>query len=478
VKAWDEHSPDEKRVSIRLQSAFAGMLDHADWHLARLIAFLDTAGIRDNTLILVLSDNGASQEGGPLGFVNAMGPYNFRPEPVPEKLRRLDDIGGPDSHTNFPHGWAMASNTPLRRYKQNTHGGGIRDPFVISWPKRVSAKGELRHQFVHASDLVPTLLDLIGIAAPAEIAGCAQMPIEGESFARSIADAAAPSKSSPQYFEMFGHRGLWHQGWKAVAYHPPGTPFENDKWELFHLDRDFSEVDDRALREPERLADMIKLWWSEAEKHNVLPLDDRFGARFAENARRFQGARNEFTFHAGMGHVPTDVAPDVRSRSYTIEAHVEIDDAGAEGVLIAHGDATSGYSLYVKDDFLVHDLNIGGSHDIVTSDRKIPAGAHRLGVHVERLVRETPPAKGARTGVSTYTLLIDGEPAGSLQTQLGFHTLISWSGLDIGRDRGSPVSRYDAPFEFTGRLLRVTVAMHNDQKLDGEGVSNAEMARQ
>jgi arylsulfatase len=223
---------------------------------------------------------------------------------------------------------------------------------------------------------------------------------------------------------------------------------------------------------------MVRLWWSEAEKHNVLPLDDRFGARFAENATRFQGARNNFTFHAGMGHVPTEVAPDVRSRSYTIEAHVEIDDAGAEGVLIAHGDATSGYSLYVKDDFLVHDLNIGGSHDIVTSDRKIPVGAHRLGVHVERLVRETPPAKGARTGVSAYTLLIDGEPAGSLQTQLGFHTLISWSGLDIGRDRGSPVSRYDAPFEFTGRLLRVTVAMHNDQKLDGEGVGNAEMARQ
>ena len=157
VKAWDEHSADEKRVFTRLQSAFAGMLDHADRHLARLIAFLETAGIRDNTLILVLSDNGASQEGGPLGFVNAMGPYNFRPEPIAEKLRRIDDIGGPDSHTNFPHGWAMASNTPLRRYKQNTHGGGIRDPFVISWPKRVAAKGELRHQFVHASDLVPTL---------------------------------------------------------------------------------------------------------------------------------------------------------------------------------------------------------------------------------------------------------------------------------------------------------------------------------
>ncbi|QOZ76476.1 arylsulfatase [Bradyrhizobium sp. CCBAU 53351] len=478
VKAWEEHSADERRVFTRLQAAFAGMLDHSDRHLARLVAFLDTAGIRDNTVIIVMSDNGASQEGGPLGFVNAMGPFNFKPEPIAEKLARIDDIGGPDTHSNFPHGWAMASNTPLRRYKQNTHGGGIRDPFVINWPKRIVAKGELRHQFVHACDLTPTLLDLIGIDAPADIAGCRQMPLEGESFARSIADASAPSKSSPQYFEMFGHRGLWHAGWKAVAFHPSGTPFENDKWELFHLDADFSETNDLATTEPERLGRMIAMWWDEAEKHNVLPLDDRFGPRFAENAKRFHGARHHFVFHAGMGHVPTDVAPDVRSRSYTIEAHVETDEQGADGVLISHGDATSGYSLYVSDGHLVHDLNIGGSHQIVRSDRKVPSGARRLGVHVERLVRKEPPAKGARTGVSAYTLLIDGEPAGSLQTQLGFHTLISWSGLDIGRDRGSPVSHYAAPFAYGGKLLRVTVTMHDDQKLDGEAVGNAQMARQ
>jgi arylsulfatase A-like enzyme len=478
VKAWSEHSEDERRVFVRLQSAFAGMLDHADRHLARLIAFLETAGVRDNTLILVLSDNGASQEGGPLGFINAMGPYNFRPEPMPEKLQRLDDIGGPDTHSNFPHGWAMASNTPLRRYKQNTHGGGIRDPFVMSWPKRIAARGELRHQFVHACDLAPTLLELIGVDAPKVIAGCAQTPLEGESFARSIVEPDAPSKSSPQYFEMFGHRGLWHRGWKAVAYHPPGTPFENDKWELFHLDRDFSEVDDLSAKEPERLAELIELWWGEAEKRQVLPLDDRFGQRFAENAARFHGARNHFTFHAGMGHVPTDVAPDVRSRSYTIEAHVEIGEEGAEGVLIAHGDATSGYSLYLKDGRLAHDLNIGGGHEIVRSDRNAPKGVHRLGVRVTRLVRSEPPAKGSRTGVSEYTLLIDGEPAGSLQTKLAFHNLISWSGLDIGRDRGSPVSHYAAPFAFTGKLLRVTVVMHDDQTLDGDGVGAAQMARQ
>jgi arylsulfatase len=317
------------------------------------------------------------------------------------------------------------------------------------------------------------LLDLIGIKAPSEIGGVAQMPIEGESFARSIVDAAAPSKSSPQYFEMFGHRGIWQDGWKAVSFHPSGTPFENDKWELFHLAKDFSETDDLAAKQPERLEAMIKLWWSEAEKHNVLPLDDRFGPRFAENAARFHGARNKFTFHAGMGHVPTDVAPDVRSRSYTIEAHVEIAEDGAEGVLIAHGDATSGYSLYIKDGVLGHDLNIGGGHEIVTSNRKVPPGAHRLGVHVERLIRKEPPAKGSRTGVTEYTLLIDGEPAGSLQTQLAFNNFISWSGLDIGRDRSSPVSHYEAPFEFTWKFLRVRVDMHADQKIDCEGVGAA-----
>ncbi|WP_315714477.1 MULTISPECIES: arylsulfatase [unclassified Bradyrhizobium] len=478
VKPWEAHSEDERRVFTRLQSAFAGMLDHADQHLARLLAFLDKTGQRDNTLVIVMSDNGASQEGGPLGFVNAMGPFNFKPEPIAEKLARIDDIGGPDTHSNFPHGWAMASNTPLRRYKQNTHGGGIRDPFIVSWPQRIAARGEVRHQFVHACDLVPTLLDLIGIDAPATIAGVPQMPLEGVSFAASITDPAAPSKQVAQYFEMFGHRGLWHDGWKAVAFHPSGTPFDNDRWELFHLTQDFSETHDLAAAEPERLAALVKLWWEQAEAHQVLPLDDRFGPRFAENAARFHGARTRFTFHAGMGHVPTDVAPDVRSRDYLIEAHVEIDAEGASGVLIAHGDATSGYSLYVKDGHLVHDLNIGGRHEIISSTRPVPAGSHRLGVRVERLRRQTEPAKGARTGMSRYTLLIDGEEAGALTTQFAFHTLISWSGLDIGHDRGSPVSDYAAPFAFTGRLSHVTVTMQDEQSLDGEGVANAEMARQ
>jgi arylsulfatase A-like enzyme len=468
VQAWEDHSPGEQRVFTRLQAAYAAMLEHADQHLARVIEALERSGMRDNTLILVLSDNGASQEGGPKGFVNSMGPFNFKPEPVEEKLARIDDIGGPGTHSNFPWGWAMASNTPLRRYKQNTHGGGIRDPLVVNWPAKVEGRGELRHQFAHVSDVAPTVLDIIGIEPPGEVGGVQQQPIEGTSFAPSLWSAAAPSKSTPQYFEMFGHRGLWQDGWKAVAYHAPGSPFEDDRWELFHLDDDFSETDDLADREPERLEAMVDLWWAEAEKNNVLPLDDRFAPRFAENALRLQGSRKQFVFHAGVGHVPSDVAPDVRSRSYRIEADVTIPRGGAKGVLIAHGDSTSGYSLYLREGRLVHDLNIGGEHVVLTSDRAVPVGDCKLGLR-----RRRDPK-----GRNEYTLTIDGRPAGSLETERGFVLMVSWTGLDIGRDRGSPVSGYASPFKFTGELRKVTIIMDDDQELDGEGIGRAELSRE
>jgi hypothetical protein len=477
VQPWEDHGADERRFFTRLQSAYAAMLDHADRHLARLIGFLERTGVLANTIVLVTSDNGASQEGGLGGFVNSAGPRNLRPESFTEKLARIDEIGGPKTHSNYPHGWAMAGNTPLRRYKQNTHGGGIRDPLVVCWLDGLAARGELRHQFAHACDLTPTLLDLLGIAAPAEINGVKQMPIEGTSFAPSLSDPTVPSKASPQYFEMFGHRGLWHAGWKAVAFHPPGTPYENDKWELFHLDDDFSETNDLAAKRPEKLAALVKLWWEEAEKHKVLPLDDRFRERFVVNAGRVHGARKRYVFHAGMGHLPTDVAPDLRSRSYLIEADVDVAE-GCEGVLIAHGDATSGYSLYLQGGHLVHDMNIGGEHVIVRSAAPVSPGTRRLGVRVRRLMREARPTMSTGPGISEFTLLIDGRPAGRIESRLGFCNFISWTGLDIGRDRGSPVSDYESPFAFTRKLVKVTVTMDDDQMLDGDGIGRAQLARE
>jgi arylsulfatase len=471
VRPWADHTPDEQRLFTRLQAAFAAMLEHADRNVARLTAFLASAGLDENTVVLVLSDNGASQEGGPLGFVNAMGPYNFRVENLDEKLRRIDDIGGPDTHSNFPLGWAMASNTPLKRYKQNTHGGGIRDPLVVSWPKRIGARGEVRHAFCHACDLTPTLLDAIDIKTPEAIAGVPQMPIEGVSFAASFADAGAPSKATPQYFEMFGHRGIVHDGWKAVAFHPPGKPYDDDRWELYHLARDFNEVHDLAAEQSEKLEALVELWWREAEAHQVLPLDDRFGERFAENAARNLGNRRVFTFHAGMGHLPTDVCPDLRSRSYVIDADVTIPEGGAEGVLIAHGDATCGYAMYLKEGVLTHDINIGGQHQILSAYGKVPPGDHVLSFRAKR--------SGAKLGDSFRCVLaMDGTERAATDLIYGFVNFISWSGLDIGLDRGSPVSHYSAPFKFTGTLKKVTVTIEDDQFLNAEGAADAVLARE
>ncbi len=467
VRAWAEVAEPERRMFTRLQAAYAAMLDHADQHIGRLMAFLESAGQLEDTLVIVMSDNGASQEGGPFGMINAMGPYNLRRESLEEKIARIEDIGGPDTHSNFPWGWAMAANTPLRRYKQNTHGGGIRDPLVMAWDKGIAARGELRHQFCHASDLVPTLLDVVGIKPPKTINGVKQMPLEGTSFAKSLKNRKAKSKAKAQYFEMFGHRGLVQDGWKAVSYHPPGGDFAQDKWELYHLEQDFNETNDLAEKEPERLKAMIDEWWRQAEASKVLPLDDRFAPRFADNAKRFHGPRNRFVFHAGMGHVPTDVAPDVRNRTYTIEADAQVDGPMTEGVLIAHGDATTGYSLYMKDGRLAYDMNIGGEHHLIVSDRPVPAGNRKLAVRMRR-----------NQGRNIATLLIDGEPAGSFDTQNGFVSFISWSGLDIGRDRSSPVSHYEAPFAFTGKLRKVTVLMDDDQVLDAEKAAAAALARE
>jgi arylsulfatase A-like enzyme len=466
VLPWADVPADQKPLSIRLMAAYAAMLEHFDDHLARLVKQLEDSGQLDNTVIMVMSDNGASQEGGPLGFINAMGPFNLIAESIEEKISKIGDIGGPDTHSNFPWGWAMTANTPLKRYKQNTHSGGIRDPFVIAWPGVVNDHGGVRHNFCHAVDLAPTILEMLGLEAPTTVNGIAQMPIEGQSFAAVFGNPNATIDRGPQYFEMFGHRGIVVDGWKAVAFHQMGTPFENDVWELYHLVEDFNEMNDLAAQEPERLAKLIEMWWQEADKNKVLPLDDRFAPRFAENAERHRGNRSRYTFWKGMGHIPSDVAPDLRSRSYTISASINVPADGCEGVIVAHGDLTSGYSLFIRDGHLEHDLNIGGSHQMLKSDRKISAGPHVVAVRMKRNGNE-----------GTLTMFIDNVEVGTMTTENIFWLLISWSGLDIGLDRGTPVSHYESPFLFTGDLKKVEINLDDDQVLDFHGASRATMAR-
>ena len=468
VKAWADHSTDEQRVFSRLAGAYAAMLEHTDQQLARLMNFLHDAQLTENTLVLLLSDNGASQEGGPNGFVNAMGPFNGQPESMQTKLARLDDIGGPDTHSNFPWGWAMASNTPLKRYKQNTHGGGIRDPLIVSWPAKLPTDGSVRSQFCHVSDLAPTILELLGVESHHRPG----IGTPGCSFAASLHDAYAATAKDVQYFEMFGHRGLVHDGWKAVAYHEPGTAFEDDEWELYHLAEDFNEVHNLAEVEPERLQQLQSLWWQQAETNQVLPLDDRFAPRFAENAERHRGGRTHYTFWPGMGHLPSDVAPDLRSRSYRISVDLDVLSDRDSGVLIAHGDATGGYSLYMDNGHLVHDLNIGGTHQLLTSPEPVLPGRRELSFVMQRQPQDD------NTVIGRASLRVDDVEVAELSTNSIFTLMISWSGLDIGFDRGTTVGNYASPFTFSGKLHKVTVDLSDDQELDHDGVGRAEMARE
>ena len=468
VKAWADHSTDEQRVFSRLAGAYAAMLEHTDQQLARLMNFLHAAQLTENTLVLLLSDNGASQEGGPNGFVNAMGPFNGQPESMQTKLARLDDIGGPDTHSNFPWGWAMASNTPLKRYKQNTHGGGIRDPLIVSWPAKLPTDGSVRSQFCHVSDLAPTILELLGVESHHRPG----IGTPGCSFAASLHDAYAATAKDVQYFEMFGHRGLVHDGWKAVAYHEPGTAFEDDEWELYHLAEDFNEVHNLAEVEPERLQQLQSLWWQQAETNQVLPLDDRFAPRFAENAERHRGGRTHYTFWPGMGHLPSDVAPDLRSRSYRISVDLDVLSDRDSGVLIAHGDATGGYSLYMDNGHLVHDLNIGGTHQLLTSPEPVLPGRRELAFVMQRQPQDD------NTVIGRASLRVDDVEVAELSTNSIFTLMISWSGLDIGFDRGTTVGNYASPFTFSGKLHKVTVDLSDDQELDHDGVGRAEMARE
>jgi arylsulfatase A-like enzyme len=472
VKAWNAHSSDEHRLFARLAGAYAAMLHHFDEHLGRVVNTLAATGQLDDTVVMVLSDNGASQEGGPLGFVNAMAPFNMVKETLDDKLARLEDIGGPATHTNFPHGFAMAANTPLRMYKQNTHSGGIRDPLIVRTPEgRIAGDDGLRHQFCHVSDLAPTVLEILDLDT-------LDSDMTGVSFAATLDEPLADSGKSIQYFEMFGHRGLWLDGWKAVAWHPPGHPFDDDRWELFDLDADFNECNNLAHEQPDRLQTMIDRWWAEAEANQVLPLDDRFGERFAENAARFHGDRRRFVFTAGMGHLPSDVAPDLRSRSYTLTARIAPFETGTEGVLIAHGDATCGYSLFVRDGHLVHDLNIGGTHQLVSSAAPITTGATEVTFRMQRGPGNGPFPHGVGT------LLVDGVEVGRMVTDQIFWLMISWSGLDIGLDRGTTVADYDhsgthlGPFTYTGGLIEVTVDLDDDQDVDHDAAGDAELARE
>jgi len=472
VEPWDELSQNQKNFALRLQEAFAAMLDHTDHHVGRFITFLEEMGQMDNTLIFLLSDNGASQEGGPTGVMDEFKYFNGVPEDVDAIQDRLDEIGGPHSHSNIPWGWAQAGNTPLKWYKQNTFGGGVRDPLIIHWPERIKDRGGIRGQFHHVSDIVPTILELLDIDPPESYRGYDQMPITGTSMAYTFDNADERTRKQVQYFEMFGHRGIWADGWKAVTFHQPGNPFSDEEWELYNLNEDFSESRNLAAEHPEKLREMIDLWWIEAGKHGVLPLDDR---RILFKSMRRPGTPHEkrdYTYYPPVSHLPAEVAPTLGNRTWTMQAEVERADASNQGVLVAQGTQNGGYSWYIKDNKMVFDYNIFAEHHTVRSDMDVPTGRISLAVRFKR---------DGDTG--TITLIIDQKECGTIQVPYILR-MISSTGMDIGKDNLSPVTDdYEAPFAFTGKILKIYVNLppykNPKEKQEEEKVRfRTEMAKQ
>jgi len=454
VLPWVEVPPDQQRFMARMQEAFAAMLDHADDQIGRLVQHLAELEVLDNTLILVLSDNGASQEGGPQGCVNTIAYENGDTASIEQNMAAIGDIGGPASSSNYPWGWAQAGNTPLKRYKQNTHAGGVRAPLVIALPKSQEYEGGTRSQFHSVIDIAPTLLDLVGVQMPEEYKGVAQMPVHGISMVYSFLHPNAESHRDTQYFEMYGHRAIWHEGWKAVAFHERGTSYDDDRWELYHLDVDFSECRDLSDERPDILNSLIGRWWSEAERYGVFPLDDR---NFAERAAKYQSAASPrrkrlFTFYPGMSRIPGGVTPLIYNRSHAIEAHVKAMRED-EGVLVSQGDINGGYTLFMKDSALWYEYNHQGKRYLVGSGTCLPEEISTLSMRFTRT--------GELRGIARLYCNEELVGQGSIDSTARY--LVGWQGLVIGRDALSPVgSQYRAPFPFEGSLESVTYRIHDD----------------
>ena len=402
---WDSLTDDEKALFARMAEVYAGFLGHADSEIGRLLAFLEEFGWRENTMVVVVSDNGASGEGGPNGSVNEMKFANGIPDTMEANLPLLDQLGSPTTYNHYPNGWAMAFNTPFKMWKRYEFNGGTSDPCIISWPAGTTARGELREQYHHAVDLVPTILDVLGVEPPATIKGHTQTPFDGVSMRYSFDDAAAPTTRHTQFYSMLGSRGIWHDGWKAITNHPTlsgWSHFNDDEWELYHVDVDRSELHNLAAEHPEKVRELVNLWYAEAGANNAFPLDDRSALEIMLTPRPLLSApRNRYIYFPDAADVPESQAVNVRNRSFSIGALVDIPAPGAQGVLFAHGSPFGGHALYVKDNRLHYVYNfVGMGEEHVVADTDIPTGDEPDPVGVVRQGRRGPARRGDRVAVA------------------------------------------------------------------------------
>ena len=497
VKPWDQCSADEKKLYARMMEVFAGFLTHTDHQIGRLLEFLKETDQFDNTLIMVLSDNGASSEGGPTGSVNENLFFNNVPESLEANLAAIDKLGGPDNFNHYAWGWTWAGNTPFRRWKRETYRGGISDPFLVHWPKGITASGQVRTQYAHAIDMVPTVLDALGIEPPTSIKGVTQSPVEGVSLAHTFDDPQVASKHITQYFEMMGHRSVYHDGWRAVCPWPGpsfaeaglffGAPISADKlteldataWELYHVDEDWAENHNVAADNRAKLIELIGMWYVEAGKYNVLPVDGRGVTRFADERPQITADRTSYTFYPHTQAVPFNAGPRLLNRTHSITADVEIPEGRADGALVSFGGTDGGYSLYIQDNKLQYVHNyVARDYLHVRASDPVPAGRHELRFEFE--VTGPPDIANGKGTPGRAQLYIDGELAG--QADFPHTTPLSLGltgGITVGADPGAPAAPfYQSPFEFPGKIHSVTFDLSGDVITDDEAEMRRIMARQ
>ncbi|TWT39796.1 Arylsulfatase [Thalassoglobus neptunius] len=465
LPAWDSLPEDEKRVYARMMEVFAGFTSHTDHEVGRLVDAIDEMGELDNTLIIYMAgDNGSSAEGGLSGLLNEMTFFNAIPEPLDKKLAAIDTLGTDRNYNHFPAAWAWAMDTPFQWTKQiASHFGGTRNGLAISWPKGIQARGEIRDQFHHVIDIAPTILEIVGVELPVEFDGVAQKPIEGVSMVYTFDDGSAEDRRTTQYFEMLGNQGIYHDGWMASAL--CGIPWDSESpprdllnmdWELYHVDEDFTQANDLAKDHPEKLQELVKLFFAEAARYQVLPLDDRKTQRLdVANRPSLTAGRDSFTY-PNLIRLPEGAAPDLKHRSHTISARVTLPETGGEGMLLTQGGRFAGYGLMVKDGRLVYHYNLAGVERFtIESEERIPTGEVTLkAVYV---TDEDKPFSGA-----SVTLFVDDKKVGEGRVEKSIPNRVTLDEtFDVGFDTGTPVmDGYDMPFKFTGQLKSVTVDLN------------------
>lgn len=465
LPAWDDLNADQKRLYARMMEVFAAYGAQVDAAMGRVIDAVKELPDADNTLIIYIAgDNGSSAEGGLEGSLNENLFFNGFPEKWEDNLKVIDELGGPKHFNHFPSSWAHAMNAPFQWTKQvASHFGGTRNPMIISWPNGITDKGGLRDQFLHVIDIVPTLYELCGVAAPRELNGVTQKPIEGVSFAFTFDDAKAESKRRTQYFELGCNRGLYHDGWMASA--PSFVPWEPNRdenwrpdqqvWELYKLDEDFSQAKDLAAQHPDKLRELQDLWWAEASKYNVLPLDWRGTIRMNAEAMgrpSLVGDRTKAVYYEGMLALPDAACLPMLNKSWTITAEVDVPDK-AEGMIVTQGGTEGGYGLYLREGKPVFVYNyLGVERPTFTADAALPKGPATI--VVDFAYDGGGMGKGGKV-----TLSVNGAKTaeGRLERTVPIQFSIG-EGLDIGMDNGSAVDfTYQLPFKFSGKVAKVTV---------------------